>query len=74
MLAWHLTLFGSQNVVKELANGDELSLGVASASVAKKTKSLADSFVAFIFKGVEEPEFDEVRLCAASYRRALCVR
>jgi hypothetical protein len=34
----------------ELKNGDELSLGVASASIAKKSKKLADSFVAFVYK------------------------
>ncbi len=53
----------NQNVVKELANGDELSLGVASASIARKTKSLADTFVAFIFKSADVPNEDEARCC-----------
>ncbi len=59
-----------QNTVKELSNGDELSLGVASASVAKKTKSLADSFIAFIYKSADEAqEQDEV--CEACSHRVL---
>lgn len=44
---------GKDNL-RELTNGSELSLGFPSSSVAKKSKTHASSFVAFIFKSLEE--------------------